>query len=250
MNAAWFEFLPDLNHFLSQDRRDGVFLYTFSERQTVKHLVEAAGVPHTEVGRVLVNSQPVDWSYQVQSGDRLQILPAAAATDDISGEHRFVADNHLGRLAAYLRMLGFDVLYQNNFEDSELAEIAWQQERILLTRDRRLLMRSVVRWGYCLRSLDSHQQLDEVVRRFDLAEKIAPFRRCLRCNGALHPVSKEAVLDQLETLTRQYYHEFHHCPSCGQVYWKGSHFEQMQKIIAGLSGSSSQADKPEPQWKR
>jgi uncharacterized protein with PIN domain len=140
-------------------------------------------------------------------------------------------DNHLGRLAAYLRMLGFDCLYHNDYSDEELAEILQHEERILLTRDRRLLMRNVVSHGYCPRSLDSLEQLTEVIQRFELAKRIQPFHRCLRCNHPLEPVSKEAVLDRLEPLTRLYFDEFQICPDCKQIYWKGSHYERMERLI-------------------
>ena len=143
-------------------------------------------------------------------------------------EPRFVLDNHLGRLAAYLRMLGFDSLYRNNYNDEELVETSQREERILLSRDRRLLMRKAVSHGYCLRSLDSLEQLTEVIQRFDLTSRIMPFHRCLRCNHPLEPVAKEAVLDRLELLTKLYFNEFQICPACKQIYWMGSHYEKMQ----------------------
>ncbi len=230
MPNARFTFLPDLNDFLTTERRKGDFWYAFESGQTIKHLIEAAGVPHTEVGRVMVNDQPVEFDYQVRDGDRVTVAPATGDNDPL-GEPRFVLDNHLGRLAAYLRMLGFDVIYRNNFDDEELAQITAEEDRILLTRDRRLLMRKVVQRGYCLRSLDSRQQAIEVLRRFALFQAITPFKRCLRCNTPLERVSKEGILDRLEPLTKKYYEEFHRCPACGQIYWKGSHYEHMQQMI-------------------
>jgi uncharacterized protein len=238
MPAAWFHFYPDLNHFLTSDRRGGHFLYSFEDRQSAKHLIESAGVPHTEIGRLNANDQAVNFSYLVQDGDQMVVFPACAETDQVVSEHRFVLDNHLGRLAAFLRMLGFDSLYRNNFDDEELAQISMQEDRILLTRDRRLLMRSIVRWGYCLRSLDSRQQVFEVTRRYRLQDKIRPFRRCLRCNSILDIVSKEAVDSQLEPLTRLYYEDFRRCPTCQQIYWKGSHFEDMLALINAVRNTS------------
>lgn len=232
MFTARFTFLPDLNNFLTPGRREGSFEYAFESGQTVKHLIEAAGVPHTEVGLVQVNGQPVDFDYAAQHGDPVIISPARAGNSPRPpGAARFVLDNHLGRLATYLRMLGFDGVYRNNFDDVALAQIAADEERILLTRDRRLLMRKVVRWGYCLRSLDSNEQVLEVLQRFALFEDIHPFQRCLRCNTALISIRKEAILDQLEPLTKTYYEDFHRCPTCGQIYWKGSHYEHMRGMI-------------------
>ncbi len=231
MVTSFFTFLPDLNTFLTSNRRAGSFPYSFENGQTVKHLVEAAGIPHTEVGRIEVNGRPAAFEYQVRQGDRVVVSPANATSNPFAGPARFVLDNHLGRLAAYLRMLGFDVLYRNDYDDDGLAQLTAVEERILLTRDRRLLMRKMVRWGYCLRSLDSRQQLDEVLQRFDLYHQISPFQRCLRCNTPLEIVSKEAILDRLEPLTKKYFEDFRICPACGQIYWKGSHYAHMQEMI-------------------
>jgi uncharacterized protein with PIN domain len=240
MTAAYFQVYPDLNAFLSHDRREGIFVYHFDQGQSIKHLMEAAGIPHTEAGALEVNGLPVGFDYQLRQDDRVAVYPASAENNPAPGTPRFVLDNHLGRLAAYLRMLGFDTDYRNDFDDNTLAEISGGEERILLTRDRRLLMRKAVRYGYCPRSLDPYQQVMEVLRRYGLASQITPFRRCLRCNGLLQPVRKEDILDQLEPLTRQYYDEFHRCPACGQVYWKGSHYQHMQSVIDQLRGVEPQ----------
>ena len=204
----------------------------FRERQSVKHLAESLGVPHPEIGPVQVNGQEGTLNTITQDGDRVEVHPIP---DGCPVEPRFVLDGHLGRLAAYLRMLGFDCLYQNDYDDEELAEIAQREGRILLSRDRRLLMRKAVTYGYCLRSLDSIEQLSEVIQRFDLTKRIVPFHRCLRCNHPLEPVAKEAVLDRLEPLTKLYFDEFQICPACQQIYWKGSHYERMQDLIEQLT---------------
>jgi hypothetical protein len=201
----------------------------------LKHLVESLGVPHTEIGGWQVNGQAALASYQARDGDRVVVLAHTVSTAP-EGELRFLLDNHLGRLAAYLRMLGLDASYRNDYQDEELAGIASQEGRILLTRDRRLLMRRTVAQGYCPASLDPQEQAVEVVRRFGLEHQLLPFRRCLRCNGLLEPVSKAAVLHRLQPLTKQYYDEFAICPSCDQVYWKGSHYEHMQALIARILG--------------
>lgn len=205
----------------------------FRGRQSIKHLAESLGVPHPEIGSVQVNGQQGTLSTITQDGDRVEIHPVP---NGCPVEPRFLLDNHLGRLAAYLRMLGFDCLYQNNYDDEELAETAQREERILLSRDRRLLMRKTVTNGYCLRSLNSLEQLTEVIWRFDLTSRIVPFHRCLRCNHPLEPVAKEAVLDRLEPLTKLYFDEFQVCPACKQIYWKGSHYEKMQKLVEEMTG--------------
>jgi uncharacterized protein with PIN domain len=200
----------------------------FRGRQSIKHLAESLGVPHPEIGQVQVSGQERSLDAITEDHDRVEIHPIP---NGLHLEPRFILDGHLGRLAAYLRMLGFDCLYQNNYSDEELAELAQKEGRILLSRDRRLLMRKVISFGYCLRSLDPPEQLSEVIERFDLTKRIAPFHRCLRCNHPLEPVAKEAVLDRLEPLTKLYFDEFQICPACQQIYWKGSHYERMTRLI-------------------
>ncbi len=228
MSAAHFVFRGRLNDFLQRHQRDREIVVHFRGRQSIKHLAESLGVPHPEIGRIQVNGGDETLGRIAQDGDRVEIHPIE---DGCTVEPRFLLDCHLGRLTAHLRMLGFDCLYQNDYEDTQMAEILQREGRILLTRDRRLLMRKVVQHGYCLRSLEPLEQLTEVIQRFNLADKFHPFHRCLRCNHPLEPVDKSAILDRLEPLTKKYFDEFHLCPACGQVYWKGSHYERMQKVI-------------------
>lgn len=242
MAKAYFVFLPDLPFFLSRRWIQGEGEYCFENGQSLKHLIEAAGIPHTEVGQVQVDAQIVDLGYLVSDGDRVQVFPAGPQMVQRPEVIRFILDNHLGRLAAYLRILGFDSLYRNDYQDDELAQIAVEEQRILLTRDRRLLMRRLVRFGYCLRSLNSQEQLYEVTRRYELVHLIAPFQRCLHCNGHLQSVRKESVIDQLMPLTRLYYDQFHQCTQCGQVYWKGSHYDHMQHLVENLKVSLGSQD--------
>ncbi|MFT3895346.1 MAG: Mut7-C RNAse domain-containing protein [Anaerolineales bacterium] len=228
MSTAYFLFRGRLNDFLPKGGRGEQITVQFRERQSVKHLAESLGVPHPEIGRIQVNGRSEASSHITEDGDQIEVHPIE---NGCPIEPRFVLDGHLGRLTAHLRMLGFDCFYQNGLDDPQLADISATEERILLTRDRRLLMRKFIRYGYCLRSLDPLEQLVEVVQRFDLLDKIQPFHRCLRCNHSLEPVAKETVLDRLEPLTKLYFDEFHICPACGQIYWKGSHYEQMLKVI-------------------
>lgn len=239
MSQVIFRFFAELGDFLPSLRGQKILRHSFTGRASVKHLIEALGVPHTEVALIQANGRPVDFTYLVQDNDWVDVYPISSVHEvdpgvilnGLEGEPRFLLDNHLGRLAVYLRMLGFDVLYRNDYQDEELAQVACAEGRTLLTRDRRLLMRSAVTSGYWVRSKIPRDQLREVVDRFNLAHAADPFRRCLRCNGALQPVEKAAVLDRLEPLTRLYFDEFHICLDCEQIYWKGSHYERMQKLI-------------------
>ena len=243
MKSAEFIFLAELNDFLPKKWQNISFRYSFEEHQTIKHVIECLGVPHNEVNHLRANDLAVDFSYHIHEGDQISVFPVSMppGAQDIllqikpESVSSFVLDNHLGRLAAYLRLLGFDTLYSNDYQDEELARIASQENRTLLTRDRHLLMRNAVLSGYWVRHQDPQGQLIEVAQRFAMPGRIQPFQRCLRCNHPLEPVSKELVLARLKPLTRIYYDEFHICPACNQVYWKGSHYERMQGLLLKLS---------------
>jgi hypothetical protein len=229
---ATFSFVGELNDFLPHYRKDISFTLEFAPHQSLKHLIESLGVPHTEIGQVQVNRQTGDINQRLHEGDRVIVYPADTA---LEGEARFLLDNHLGQLATYLRMLGFDSQYRNDYQDEELASIAVEEQRVLLTRDRRLLMRKAIRHGYCIHQTDPRQQAGEVLRRFKLMEQVRPFQRCLRCNSPLEVVSKADIFERLEPLTKIYYDEFRICPSCDQIYWKGSHYEHMLEMITDLA---------------
>ncbi len=240
MKQALFRFYAELNDFLPTPQRQTPFRHAFEGRVSIKDMIESLGVPHTEVDVILVGGQSVDFDYLVRDGDRVSVYPVFESLDVSSltrlrpeplRQPRFVLDTHLGKLAHYLRLLGFDSLYDNGYQDDELARISSQEKRILLTRDRGLLKRSVVTHGYCVRGTNPRRQLSEVLRRFDLFDAVQPFRRCIRCNGLLEPVSKKAILDRLPPKTREYYDEFRLCQSCDQIYWKGSHFQRMQQFV-------------------
>ena len=233
MKVARFDFSPDLQLLLKRDLRGQPVDMRFQGPQSVKHLIESLSIPHTEIGTLNVNGRDIRLDYITQNGDRIEVRPVAPA--DLAEEPRFVLDGHLGRLAFHLRMLGLDCLYDNAYEDDELVRISVEEERILLTRDRLLLMHKVITQGYLLRSLNSTEQLHEVVQRYGLAKWVKPFQRCMNCNHLLEPVEKELILDKLEPLTKKYYFDFKICPACDKVYWKGSHHEKMLRVIENLS---------------
>ena len=147
---------------------------------------------------------------------------------------RFVLDTHLGKLARHLRMLGFDTLYRNDYDDATLAGLGCREKRILLTRDQGLLKRRIVTRGYYVRETRPREQLREVLRRFDLYGNMQPWRRCLTCNGCLAAVQKERVIHRLEVNTRRYFHRFWMCADCGRIYWQGSHYQHMQVFLREL----------------
>ena len=240
MDRAYFRFYAELNDFLPSRRRHMAFPYTFRHRASIKDMIEALGVPHPEIDLILVNGAAVDFDYPVKDGDEISVYPPSVARDIPAPvrvrpaalpESRFVLDTHLGKLAAYLRLLGFDTLYRNDYHDEELARLSSSERRILLTRDRNLLKRSIVTYGYYVRETAPRKQVVEILQRFELFGSIRAYRCCIRCNGVLQPVSKEAISDRLAPKTRQFYDEFHLCQGCGQIYWKGSHYEPLQQFI-------------------
>ena len=190
----------------------------------------------------------VDFACRVRDGDRVSVYPVFEAFDiapltrlrpEPLREPRFVLDTHLGRLAAYLRMMGFDALYQNRAEDAGLAQVSRDERRILLTRDVGLLKRGAVTHGYFVRETNAHRQLAEIVRRFDLARLLSPFSRCMRCNTPLEPVSKEDVLACIPERAAALHDDFRRCPGCARVYWPGSHYRRMQALIEAVESKAN-----------
>jgi uncharacterized protein with PIN domain len=235
--SARIEFHGDLSFFLRRKSRP--LERRLTERTSIKDVIEACGVPHTEVDLILVNGQPVDFSRVLDSESSIDAFPVDLTTVTTFPENRlqvrhlrkFVADGHLGKLVRDLRLLGVDVVHDRDADDHALVETASEENRALLTRDRRLLMHAAVRHGYYLRSQNPLEQTIEVLRRFDLMPDLSPFSRCLRCNAMLEPAEKEKIIGQLEPLTKIYYDQFRRCPKCRQVYWSGSHFEKLQARI-------------------
>lgn len=240
----------ELNDFLPREQRHTLITAPCAGHESVKHLIESLGVPHTEVVALLVNGIWADFAYLVRPGDQIEAYPASQVGNMLYlplrpplPACRFVLDIHLGRLAAYLRMLGFDTLYCNTYEDAELAQLSHTDERILLTRDIGLLKRSMVVHGYFVRETKPTRQLKEVVQRFQLHPAVETFQRCIRCNGMMQVVEKAAILHLLEPKTQQFFHDFQQCQSCGQIYWRGSHYLRMQQLAEHIlrQGAASES---------
>lgn len=237
---ANIRFYAELNELLPADWRDTSFNYEIKKPRSVKDLVESIGVPHTEVDLIFINGHSVDFNYLIEGGEQIRIYPPVNSLDDPTlihnhpesmAEPRFLLDVHLGRLATYLRMLGFDTLYRNDYDDPALADISAKQNRILLTCDRKLLMRKAISHGYLVKSRKPRQQIDEILKRFNLFDHQSEFARCLDCNGVIQSVSKQAIAAQLLPLTKKYYDEFFQCDSCNRIYWEGSHHTKIQSLI-------------------
>jgi uncharacterized protein with PIN domain len=247
-------FQGDLKQFLRRDiRAQSPLVRRLGEKTSVKDAIEACGVPHPEVDLILVQrageatSSAVDFSFQLEEPAHLEIHPVPTSPEitplaprlQARRFERFVADGHLGKLARDLRLLGLDTAYERDADDRRLLDIMQSENRALLTRDRRLLMHSIVRHGYCPRSCDPEEQTREVLARFSLREApnvLVPYSRCLRCNGLIEVVDKIAVLESLadEPRTLRYYDAFRRCSHCRQIYWPGTHFDKLSARFANL----------------
>lgn len=241
MGRATFRFYAELNDFLPQEVRKRDIRYEFFGTPTMKDAIEALGVPHVEVDLILVNGEPEDFSYHLKDGDRVAVYPVFESLD-ISGitrlrprplrEVKFVADVHLGKLVRILRLLGLDVRQPKDAADEELVRISREEGRILLTRDRHLLKHGKLTHGYYVRADEAVEQAREVLRRFDLWDRISPFSRCLSCNGVLESVPKEKVLERIPPRTAAWLDKYTQCRSCGKLYWPGTHYRRLEGLIA------------------
>jgi uncharacterized protein with PIN domain/sulfur carrier protein ThiS len=239
MATATFRFYEELNDFLPFERRKREFSCRCARAATAKHMIEALGIPHTEVELVLVNGESVGFGHILHDGDRVAVYPKFETfaikpllrlRPEPLRRTRFVADAHLGGLAHLLRMAGFDTLYDNGFADEDIVAIAARESRIVLTRDRELLKRREVTHGCYLHALKSAQQFREIVARLDLAGSAKPFSLCLECNAPLRPIDKAEVAGRVPDGVFERYERFSTCDACRRVFWEGSHWRRMREL--------------------
>jgi uncharacterized protein with PIN domain len=240
MVTATFRFYEELNDFLAPERRRREFASPCARAATTKHMIEALGVPHTEVELILVNGESVGFDRLLRDGDRVAVYPKFESLDITPllrvRAHplrvlRFVADAHLGGLAHLLRMAGFDTLYDNGFHDDAIVALAVGEGRVVLTRDRELLKRRELTHGCYVHALKPASQFREIFRRLDLVRSTQPFTLCLHCNAPLREVEKAAVVERLPPSVRLRYERFSTCDVCGRVFWEGSHWRRMRELL-------------------
>jgi len=246
MKSAFLRFYEELNDFLPKEKKKTSFSCTFSGNPSVKDLIESHGVPHVEVDLILVNGKPVTFSYKVNDEDNISVYPVFESLDITGVTHlrqkplrnvKFILDEHLGKLARYLRLCGFDTLISKEFTDNEIVRISVSEKRIILTRDKQLLKNRLVTHGCWIRSVHTDEQIIDVFRRFDLKNMVRPFSRCLECNSLLIDVSKDDIQERLLPGTRKYFENFRKCPGCDRIYWEGSHFQRMKTYIDQMINS-------------
>lgn len=240
---ATFRFYEELNDFLPLAKRKVEFVCTFSGNPSIKDCIESMGIPHVEVDLILVNGLSVDFKYILQDNDCVSVYPVFEILNISNVTHlrakplrnsTFILDVHLGKLARYLRMLGFDTLYRNDNDDNEIIRISLDEHRIILTRDIGLLKVKSVTHAYFVRNQHPKAQLMEVLKHFDLFHEISPFNRCIKCNGRLVAIEKDKIIQYLEPLTIQYFNEFFKCTNCQGIFWEGSHYDRMQTFINAI----------------
>jgi uncharacterized protein with PIN domain len=231
-------FYGQLNDFLPFHLRHCRVTHALRGPASVKDVIEALGVPHPEVDVIIVNGQPTDFTYRMRDGDDVSVYPAFHTVDttglvragiDAPQPVRFVLDIHLRKLATLLRLAGDDALLLR--DDREVADVSAAEGRVALTRDVGLLKRSIIQHGYWVRQTDPELQFVEVLERFDLADRMNPFVRCMECNALLVPVDAAAIADRLPPGTRECFDQFHQCPGCDRVYWQGSHYERLVQVL-------------------
>lgn len=240
-------FYEELNDFLPLRQRKVQFAHTFSGNMTIKDVVESLGVPHAEIDLILINRKSVTFNYKPGEGDLISVYPVFESFNISNVTHlrkkplritKFILDVHLGKLARHLRMLGFDTLYENNYSDKEIINISLNDKRIILTRDIGILKNGSVTHGYWIRSQNPKEQLMEVIKYFDIVNEFKPFYRCMECNGVIRKVEKKALTEVsmlLKPKTKKYFNDFYQCTKCGKVYWKGSHFEKMKRLVDNIT---------------
>lgn len=243
MKKVYFRFYEELNDFLPEEKRKIRFTHNYIDRASVKDVIESFGVPHTEVDLILLNGKSVGFDYIISDGDDISVYPVFESLDITNVQHlrpnplrnpKFIADVHLGKLARYLRMMGFDVLYKNDFDDDEIVNLSLLERRAILTKDRGILKRSEVTHGYWVRTTKVKEQVIEVTKRFDLKNIIKEFSRCIECNTLLIKTDKDKILRELPPRVAQSQEEFYRCPVCNKNYWKGTHHQQMLSFIQSV----------------
>jgi uncharacterized protein with PIN domain len=240
MKRARIRFYGELNEYLPLEHRGLEFDWTFHVKRSVKDIIESNRVPHAEVDLVLVNSRSVGFDHVAADGDRISVYPVFESIDlrpilkvrpSPLRVSRFVLDAHLGRLAAYLRLFGFDTVHRNNWDESALTAVSQNEHRILLTRDREVLNSSEVTHGRCISEMNPRLQLLEVLEGFDLRASVRVFSRCLDCNSLLAEQARAELIRQVPPREPGQCSRFWRCPGCGRLYWDGPRHRRMREFV-------------------
>ena len=241
--------IPDLNIILSQrlisllSRKYGEthsIFYPITRRTSIKDIIESIGIPHTEIGKIYTDQEEIDFGFIPEASTTVNIVEITPPFDVTRPsllrpiplpKILFIADLNVSKLATLLRMLGINVEIAYDLSDKEIASIAHEQKRIVLSKDLGLLKHRKITHGRYVRSVYPEDQLQEIIHFFNLKPHLQPFSRCLKCNNPLMFVEKEEIVSRLQPKTRLYFNHFKICTKCDKIYWKGSHHDGMVKKI-------------------
>ncbi len=240
MPTAEFRFYEELNDYLPLSCRKRSFTHAFAGTPAVREVIEHLGVPHTEVDLILIDGRSARFAHRLRGGERVAVYPMFERLDirplyrlrpKPLRRTRFLADAHLGKLARLLRLLGFDTTYSTELSDRDLVATSVRERRILLSRDLRLFRHKALTRGYRLRLTDPQRQVEEVIQALALHRASQPFTRCMSCNAKLHSVPRSAVKDSVPPRVFQRFRRFMRCSGCGRIYWRGTHFLQLEQLV-------------------
>lgn len=152
---------------------------------------------------------------------------------------KFIVDVNVGKLARWLRMLGYDTLFIHDVDDTELVTISLNDKRVLLTKDTQIMLRRVITSGRVKAMLieddNPKDQLRQVARMLKIDQEMK-FTRCLECNELLVPKGKDEVRELVPTYVFKTQLQYFQCPACQRIYWRGTHWQRMNKEIEALMG--------------
>jgi len=155
-------------------------------------------------------------------------------TDEGNSGFRFIVDEMLGKLAKWLRAIGYDTVYYSGGGDGALVQRALEEDRIILTKDSHLVKRKLARKSLLVRSDQPREQFRQVVKELGLDVKGKLFSRCLICNRKLVLIRKNDVRYRVPIYTYLTQDRFYRCPGCGKVYWPGTHKDSMLELISSI----------------
>ncbi|MBC8318514.1 MAG: hypothetical protein H8E41_11455 [Desulfobulbaceae bacterium] len=214
--------------------------HALNRRASIKDIIESMGVPHTEIGRLIINDQEVSFLHIPNNNTSVEIFPLSGPDDFLTAtslrpeplpELIFALDMNVGKLVKLLRMAGIDTFYTNPISELELLKVGVEENRIVLSRNKDLLKRKALTFGYLVKNFSPEKQFQEIIHFFGLTRNLQPFTRCMACNGLLKKVDKQKIIAELEPLTKIHYHCFQQCSDCTKLYWSGSHKDKMVDII-------------------
>ena len=212
MSTGTFRFYEELNDFLPKHRNKVDFEAGFNERKSIKDIIEEFGVSPTKVDLVLINGKPVDFNYIIKDGDRVSVYPVFERLNIQNVAQlrkvplrriQFIADIHLNNIVKPMRILGFDIDFNESYTTQDIIEKSIQEKRIILTKRMELLQSKSITHGMLIRPGTAVKQVKTIMDDLDINDRIKPFSRCLRCNDQLENRQTKQILDRILSETKR-----------------------------------------------